>query len=324
MKFILNIFKKKDARLEHAMRAATKISMDEASRERMRGHLSEYTKLRPIRVREAQQAWHHYRFARFATFFSSHIRPMPVIAAVLIVAISGGTVAASESALPGDILYLVKVHVIEEVQATLAITPKARADWAVARAERRLEEAAALALAGNLNDKTRAELEINLDKHVRSAVKSRQQLEGENNDSAADVRTSIGAVSVARENILGGPPKSAANAAAGKARTEAASETSSATSTVASDEKPEISARGNRTAAKVRIEAAKRFLKSHTKLDARASTKAAAQLKVATDILSSGDEKSSRGDRKDAASAFKRALEAATEVGALISQPSED
>ncbi len=322
MKFILNIFKKKDERLERAMRAATKIRMDEASRARMRAHLSEYVQFRPIRVHGSRHVRHHYRFA---TFFSSHIRPMPVIAAILVVAISGGTVAASESALPGDILYSVKVRVTEEVQAALARTPKAQADWAIVRAERRLEEAATLALGGNLNDTTRAELEINLDEHMRSAAKSRQQLEGEKNDSAAaDVRTSIGAVSVARENILGGPHKSAANAAAGKARTESASETSSATSTVVSDEKPEISARGNRTAAKARIEAAKRFLESNPKLDARASTKAAAQLKVATDILSSGDEKSSRGDRKDAASAFKRALEAATEVGALISQPSED
>src|SRR3989338_2663664 len=139
---LMNIFKKNDDRdIAAQIKAATDIVMDNAARERMRAHLFEYAKMRPVRE-GAQPSSQRSVQNQFAAFLASHIRPMPVIAALLVVAISGGTVAAAETALPGDVLYPVKVHVTEEVQAALATTPKARAGGGGARAARRLGEAA--------------------------------------------------------------------------------------------------------------------------------------------------------------------------------------
>lgn len=69
----------------------------------------------------------------------------PLFAAVLVaVLLGGGTSFAAEGALPGDALYAVKVGVTEPIRAILAASPESKALWDVTRAERRLEELAAL------------------------------------------------------------------------------------------------------------------------------------------------------------------------------------
>lgn len=58
----------------------------------------------------------------------------------------GSTVSfASESTVPGDVLYPVKIHINEPVLGAIAVTPQAKADWGVRKAERRLEEVEKLA-----------------------------------------------------------------------------------------------------------------------------------------------------------------------------------
>ncbi|KKU81776.1 MAG: hypothetical protein UY07_C0009G0013 [Parcubacteria group bacterium GW2011_GWA1_47_8] len=68
--------------------------------------------------------------------------PLLVIAGVLV----GGTVSfAAEYTIPGDVLYPVKVHVNENVRGTVAVTPKAKAQWEVELVGRRLDEVEKLA-----------------------------------------------------------------------------------------------------------------------------------------------------------------------------------
>lgn len=61
-----------------------------------------------------------------------------LIAAIL--AMGGGTAAAAENTVPGDLLYPIKTRVNEEVRAALSVTPEAKISWEARRAERRLEE----------------------------------------------------------------------------------------------------------------------------------------------------------------------------------------
>ncbi len=327
----MDVFKRNDDReIAAQIQAATKITMDDKSRERLRAHLLEYTKFRPMRV-GSQSIQEQPPRNSFSWLMISYIRPMPIMAAVLIIAVSGSTVIAAETALPGDALYLIKVHVTEEVRASLAATPKARADWAMDRAERRLEEAATLALAGRLNDVARAEIDSNLDEHVRSAGKGRQQLENEDDVSGAtEVETNIGAILLARENILGEKhPERGAKVAA---FAEVVSDTMSRMSARielheapknAGREGPDESetvSRGHRTAAKARIEATKKFLsRDRNRLRADTRERAEARLKAAMEAFSSGDADAARGEREDASSNFNSALETATEIETLIS-----
>ena len=333
MKFS-NFFKQHDQDIAAKVQAATKIAMSDTERANMRVHLSEYTKMRPIRAAEPAGSVRVVYYS-VSTFFARH--SMPVVAAVLVLAVGGSTAAAAESALPGELLYSIKVHVTEEVRSTLATSPKAKADWEMSRAERRLEEAAILALSGKLDDETRAELNTNLDAHMRSAGESREQLKDEDDfDDASEIETNIGAVLLARQNILDGVRKDASSAAPTATSIAA---TSDAASTMSLRAVPEVrpqmqikkgsdgseaAVRGQRTAAKARIEAAKKFLdRGQNNLTATTSARAREQLKNATEALSSGDTDATRGDRAEASLHFDSALEAATEIETLVSDSND-
>ncbi len=323
MKFT-NFFKKEDPEIAAQIKAATKIRMDEAARERTRALLSEYVKMRPIRTTEPTiESVPVYN--RFSTFFMRH--SMPALTAVLILVVSGGTAAAAEGALPGDILYPIKVHVSEEVRATLAVSSKAKADWEVHRAERRLEEAATLALSGQLNDVARAEIDTNLDAHVKSAGENRDQLENENEVSdASEVATDIEAVLFARENILHGA-RGAKISTQAKVSADAINTMSARVGLqeVRRDEsrkdtESETETKGNRAAAKARIEATKKFLdRSSDRLSQNARKQAKERLEAAAEAFSSGDTDEAHGDKGGASANFNSALETATEIEALIS-----
>src|SRR3989338_4824684 len=89
---------------------------------------------------------------------------------VLVVFIGGGTTSAAQGALPGDLLYPVKVSINETVEVALAPTPAAKAEVQVRLAERRVEEAQKLSLQGRLNKKTAKILSDDFDEHAAQAV----------------------------------------------------------------------------------------------------------------------------------------------------------
>ncbi len=335
MKF-KDLFTKDDSHIAGQIRAATNIALSDPEKERMRVHLSEYAKLRPIRT--AQAAPRYAPQNRFFAFVNMHA--MPMMAAVLMLAVGGGTAAAAERALPGDILYPIKVHVNEEVAATLATTPKAKADWQVARAERRLEEAAMLSVAGKLDDDARAQIDTNLDEHMKSAAESRAELGGGNDEDAVEVETNISAIAIARENIFKGARSDERVAEArGKvdtatvaamappipdARAAASVSLMSATDVAVETEPDKAVSKGERTAAKARIEAAKKYLEnSRNKLRGETREEVKLRLKAATEEISSGDADTTKGSTTEAASHFNTALEVATQVEVLISASNE-
>ncbi|KKQ80710.1 MAG: hypothetical protein UT02_C0003G0009 [Parcubacteria group bacterium GW2011_GWC2_38_7] len=65
---------------------------------------------------------------------------IPAIIIALLLATSGGTVAAAENSLPGDMLYGVKLHVNERMMSAIAISDDAEADMQSRFSERRLQE----------------------------------------------------------------------------------------------------------------------------------------------------------------------------------------
>lgn len=102
----------------------------------------------------------------------------PTLAAVAAAMLVGGGVSfASENSLPGDVLYPVKIRFNEEVRALLTTSVEGRADWETTRAERRLEEAEKLAVSGELNEQTEAEVGSNFQKHAEKAKNHVAELE---------------------------------------------------------------------------------------------------------------------------------------------------
>ena len=159
------------------------------TREKTRAFLSEYASMNPVRT---PQVTEHRSFIQFVHV--SIMRPVPALAAALIFFVSGGTALAAEGALPGDLLYPVKVGVNEQVRSALAISTEAQGAWEVERAERRLEEASRLAAAGTLDDDTRAEIETRLEAHTKAAEATAEKLAADDDVAeAAEIEARLAA-----------------------------------------------------------------------------------------------------------------------------------
>ena len=102
-------------------------------------------------------------------FMSYHMR-MALAGLVLFVFAGTGTVSAAQGALPGDLLYPVKVSVNEKVEVALAPTPAAKAEVQVRLAERRVDEARELSVRGRLDEKPAKILTDDFDKHSAQAL----------------------------------------------------------------------------------------------------------------------------------------------------------
>lgn len=86
------------------------------------------------------------------------MRFAPALALVVLLAAGGGASYAAEGAVPGDLLYPVKIHVNESVRSVMVRKPEARAAWEAERMERRLKEAQKLAARGELDGEKSAQL----------------------------------------------------------------------------------------------------------------------------------------------------------------------
>ncbi len=113
----------------------------------------------------------------------AHPRRMPVffspraVALALVVALfasSAGISYAAENALPGDVLYGIKVNVNEPLQGALNTSSSGKAAWAIRVAGERVKEAAALAASGRLSTSTQNELQQNFEDHAQVAVQAIQ------------------------------------------------------------------------------------------------------------------------------------------------------
>lgn len=122
---------------------------------------------------------------------------------IFTVLVGGGITLGAEKALPGDILYPVKVGFSEEVRGWASISEESKANWEVKRAERRLTEAEEMATQGTLDVETREKLEANFDAHTERVKKRIEKFENkENFKAAADVSTKFETSLKAHQKIL--------------------------------------------------------------------------------------------------------------------------
>jgi len=189
-----NFFKKRedDQELGAEIKAAMSFRMDDESRDRIRERLVSYAKMKPVRAEQTQFVRRSWTWIVF--------HPVPVASLILLVAM-GGTAGAAESALPGDLLYPIKVSVNEEVRVALATTPEKKAAVAIARAETRLAELETLEERGDIDTETRDEAEERLDVQIRAAEEQTLELEDENG-GRMERETRFIAVLRAHENRL--------------------------------------------------------------------------------------------------------------------------
>ncbi|MDD4318967.1 MAG: hypothetical protein PHW10_01425 [Candidatus Peribacteraceae bacterium] len=106
--------------------------------------------------------------------------------------------AASDRAMPGDMLYAVKLRILEPIVGAIRLTPMAKAQWEGERALRRLEEAEKLAAVAALDGMKQEVLMRNMTEHLTQAERHAGDLSAQGDPEGAtslldDLETSLGA-----------------------------------------------------------------------------------------------------------------------------------
>lgn len=119
-----------------------------------------------------------------------------------IVFVGVGVSYAAESALPGDVLYPVKVEVTERMRTWASVSQEAQAEWFVVRTTRRLEELEQLMVAGDLNKKISDEIFSRLEDNTDEANRTITHLKTARIDVAADTSSRLESSLRVHERVL--------------------------------------------------------------------------------------------------------------------------
>ncbi len=175
--------------LEKQFKEATQnIRLTKDEKSLMREHLLEYMAYKPIRER-VQKEHASLRFSPF-TFFRAHHLSGALIIALTVTSSSFGVSLAADDALPGDLLYGVKVNINEELKTALISDGDTETllAWEQERAERRLLEAGQLAAEGRLDNEKREQVAKLFAEHTGAIVE--QALAVEKSDPVLAAETS--------------------------------------------------------------------------------------------------------------------------------------
>lgn len=167
--------------LKKEIKELMKVELSKTEKDELRSDLLSYMEFHPVMEAELNRPI-MYRSILEVLIIN---RTMP-IALLIAILFSGGVSFAAERALPGDVLYPVKVNVNEEVRGLIALNQEGKAEWESKRAERRLEEAEKLAISGELKAEIIAKLEDNFEEHADKVEERIAKLEEKGNIEAAE------------------------------------------------------------------------------------------------------------------------------------------
>lgn len=127
---------------------------------------------------------------------------MPFIAIALVIAatLGGGTAAAAQASLPGDVLWGFKVYVNESVAGAFAASDQAHADWDINTIKTRLSEAEELSAKGQLSTDTQAVIAANLKLHADSITNTVAKLQ-----ATGDTQTAANIAARYQAQLAGAP-----------------------------------------------------------------------------------------------------------------------
>lgn len=128
----------------------------------------------------------------FLSFVTHEVRM--VMAGFMLFIVAGvGTVSAAAGALPGDVLYPVKLSINEKVEMALQADGASKVALEARLAERRVEEAQSLAVQGRLDAKAADTLAASFDVHAQNAQDLADALEGDEPGISEQVKTKLSA-----------------------------------------------------------------------------------------------------------------------------------
>lgn len=174
------------------------ISLPSERRERMRQTLASYADFHPVETNAPRArvfSWFHLSVMR------RHVLALPLLAVAG--GLTGGVSYAAESAIPGAILYPIKIQVNERVVGLLSRSDEEAAKWQARIMLRRIDEAEQLAVSNSLDAATEASLRAQIAASIENAVLGAQTLDKKGQrGTAANVRAGMEASLRAHVDIL--------------------------------------------------------------------------------------------------------------------------
>jgi hypothetical protein len=153
----------------------------------LRASLEVHMQAHPLaRVKSPWMQWRH--ISQFA------------LAPLALLLVCTGTAYAAQGALPGDLLYPLKINVTEQVEVALATTPAAQVAVQTKLAAERVSEAQTLADQGKLDATTTEELQDNFDSHASAALAIAEQT-GDASTSEATTSVAVATSSVVVDTL---------------------------------------------------------------------------------------------------------------------------
>lgn len=179
--------------IEEQLNMLQKTTMNAEEKGVIRGAVFSYMQENPVVVRNSGDSRLQYRTSNINNNRLINKKTM-TIAIIIALLLGGGTSFAAENALPGDVLYPIKIHVNENVQELAAVSDEAEAKVQAHLAERRLEEAEKLAAEGRLNTEISADLNTRFEEHSQKSKEHRGKVEKEDNAASisSDIEISLG------------------------------------------------------------------------------------------------------------------------------------
>ncbi|HVV15111.1 MAG TPA: DUF5667 domain-containing protein [Candidatus Paceibacterota bacterium] len=142
------------------------------------------------------------RAAVFTAYSWFSVRYATALAAVLVIVLGSSTAYAAKGALPGGILYPVKIYVNEKVAGALAVSDEAKLSYHTSVAQERLEEAETLASQGRLDTSATAQIASNFEEHVAQADVLAQAIEEKDPSAGVEAKLTLDSSLSAHGSIL--------------------------------------------------------------------------------------------------------------------------
>lgn len=162
---------------------AESVKLSAAEKRDLKERLSMYIEYHPLTDGAGASAAPEIASEAFTVW---HISPFYIrhFAAAFMLFVVIGVPIIAERAVPGDVLYPVKVQFNEEVRSTLARTSYEKVEWETERLERRIAEARLLAKEGKLDEATEAQVAAAVKAHSDAVQEEIEHLRDTDADEA--------------------------------------------------------------------------------------------------------------------------------------------
>ncbi len=178
------------------------IKLSATEKRELKSQVISYMEYHPRREQVAQAKAEAYLASQPYTILSFHNKYLQGFVGLFAVLIFIAVPSMAERAVPGDVLYPIKVKVNEEVRGTLTFSATDKIEWQTELLERRISEVRLLASEGKLTDEVEADAVVAVKAHAEAAQDGINKLRDTDADEASFAEVAFGSVLEVQSFVL--------------------------------------------------------------------------------------------------------------------------